>query len=75
MDPVVGGDLFVVSRYIVRKSLSNQEKIGQKLAGNHKNVDEPHQTVSHFLLSKKALILIQEGKGYLYLDVVGIQES
>ena len=65
MDPV-GGDLFVVGS---TQQSQQSGKNGQKLVGNHQNVDEPHQTVSHFL-SKKALILTQEGKEYLYSDVV-----
>ena len=68
MDPV-GGDLFVVG--CTQQPLSNQEKNGQKLAGNHQNVDEP---VSQFFV-KKALILTQEGKEYLYSDVIRIHES
>ena len=81
MDPV-GGDLFVVGN---TQQSQQSGKNGQKLAGNNQNVDELHcssstfwqllhQTVSHFL-SKKALILTQEGKEYLYSDVVRIHES
>ena len=54
----MGGDLFVVGS---TQQSQQSGKNGQKLAGNHQNVDEPHQTVSHFL-SKKALILNQKGK-------------
>ena len=60
MDPV-GGDILVAVSAIRKKK-------GQKLPGNHQNVDELHQTASHFL-SKMALILTQEGKEYLYSDV------
>ena len=68
---LVGGDLFVVGSTQQSQQSGKNE---QKLAGKHQNVDEPHQTVSHFL-SKKALILTQEGKEYLYSDVVRIHES
>ena len=71
MDP---GNLFVVGS---TQQSQQSGKNGQKLAGgNHQNVDELHQTVSHFFLSKKALILTQEGKEYLYSEaVVRIHES
>ena len=45
MDPV-GGAIFVVG------STQQSGKNGQKLAGNHQTVDEPHPTVSHFFLKK-----------------------
>ena len=48
MDPV-GGDLFVVGS---TQQSQQSGKNGQKLAGNHQNVDEPHQTVSHFFVKK-----------------------
>ena len=66
MDPE-GGDLVV-------GNTQQSGKNGQKLAGNPQNVDEPHQTFSHFFV-KKAFILTQEGKKYLYSDVVRIHES
>ena len=47
----MGGDLFVVgSTQQSRQSGKN----GQKLAGNHQNVHEPHRTVSNFF-DKKGL--------------------
>ena len=71
MDPG-GGDLFLVDS---TQQSQQSGKNGQKLAGNHQNVHEPHQTVSHFFVKKKASILIQEGKEYLYSDGVRIHES
>ena len=65
MDPV-GGDFFVVGS---TQQSQQSGKNGQKLAGNQPNLDEPHQTVSHFFLSKMALILTQERKAYLYSDI------
>ena len=48
MDPV-GGDVFVVgSTQQSQQSGTN----GKKLVENHQNVDEPHQTVSHFFVKK-----------------------
>ena len=70
MDPV-GGDLFVVGS---TQQSQQSRKNGQKLAGNRQKVHEPHQTVSLFL-SKKTLILTQEGKEYLYSYVERIHES
>ena len=67
-----GGDPCVVGS---TQQSQQSRKNGQKLAGNHQNIDEPHRTVSHFF-EKKALILTQEGKEYLYSDaVVRIHES
>ena len=71
MDPV-GGDLFVVGSTQQSQQSGKNE---QKLAGNHQNVDEPHQTVSHVFCQKKAWILTQEVKQYLYSDVVRIHEN
>ena len=68
----MGGDLCVVGS---TQQSQQSGKNGQKLAGNHQNVDEPHQMVSHFFFSKKALILTQEGKEYLYSGVIRIHES
>ena len=59
MDPV-GGDLFVVGS---TQQSQQSGKNGQKLAGNHQNVDEPHQTVSHFFVKKNALILTPGRQG------------
>ena len=46
MDPW-GGDLFVVGS---TQQSQQSGKNGQKLAGNQPNLDEPHQTVSHFFV-------------------------
>ena len=48
MDPV-GGDLFVVGS---TQQSQQSEKNGQKQTGNHQNVHEPHQMVSHFFFKK-----------------------
>ena len=71
MDPV-NGDLSVVGS---TQQSQHSGKNGQKLAGNHQNVDEPHQNGFAFFCSKKALIVTQEGKEYLYSNVVRIHES
>ena len=71
-----------VSTHRVHASLVNStqqsqqsERNRQKLAGNHQNVHEPHRTIFPFFQQKRqALILTQEGKEYLYSDVVRIHE-
>ena len=45
----MGGDLFVVGS--TQQSQQSGKNI-HKLAGNHQNVDEPRQTVSHFFVKK-----------------------
>ena len=60
----VGGDLFVVGS---TQQSQQSGKNGQK--GNHQNVDEPHRTRFPIFSTKKALILTQQGKEYLYSDV------
>ena len=70
MDPV-GGDLFVVGS---TQQPQQSGKNGQKLAGNHQNINEPHQTVSHFF-DKKGLDSNSGRQKYLYSDVVRIHES
>ena len=69
MDPV-GGDLCVAGS---TQQSQQSGRNGQKLAGNHQNVDEPHPKRFRIFLSKKALILTQKAKEYS--DVLTIHES
>ena len=45
----MGGDLFVVGS---TQQSQQSGKNGQKLVGNHQNIDEPHQTGLHFFVKK-----------------------